>query len=179
MKIKTRILCLLLFCLVAMGTWYLINLSAKNKYNSLRSKIVDQILTTTPMDEKSMAIYQHAKTHWTQRQLKDNKTNAYALQTINLGPTVLNIVMLLSSRIPEYSYFSMESNARASEIGALQAIIVPATLDQKIHLSADNNLAMLRISTNYIMVFRNTEEGLIEEDYYLPSGNTKAQQKVN
>lgn len=158
-----------LLLLVPVGIWMSINLSAKERYNKLRKELSHAALNVTFMTDQTSSIYEDAKKHWTLVEpYEDVPVSAHtiALESIDMAPNVLNLVTLFSFRLPEYSFLKPKENALSMAMGALQATLLPAAMDGKIHVTKDYLLALIRHSPTLILVYRKTEKGLIKEMFY-------------
>ena len=134
---------------------------AKEQYEKVRKDLLEHVLTETPLSEEVLGLYEDAKLNWMLHDLEE--VGGVALKSLQLEPTVRNMVMLLTSKMPDFNNLDLDTKPDPSIIAIHQAVLLPETVDQKVHVSEDNNLALLRIKPTHIMVYRNVADGLKEE----------------
>ena len=162
--------------LVATGVvaWLGFNLQAEKKYGESRLRLAEHVLSSVPMDAKTMSLVGKAREHWAQR-TGVNLAVPYsdALKILKLKPTVSNLVHVLTYQIPEYSYLSENQNIESGKIAIVQGLLLPGTIDGSIHVSEDGQLALLKLKAKYFMIFSENGNGLWVQEFLKEVDNAK------
>lgn len=96
-----------------------------------------------------------------------------AMRLAGIAPSVEGLIRLYNYRMPEFSWLDASQNRKSLEIAAVQAVIVPISIDNTIHFSAAQRLALVRVTRRFVLIFRETENGLSETVWVGPKENTE------
>jgi hypothetical protein len=174
---KKLIIILISIILVAyFGSWLSLHFAAKKKFDKARNEINTGILTREIMDAQTRELLTIVRKDWTKHTSEVNGAHSVALKLAGIRPTVSNLVDLFSSRVPEYSFFSLSKNKESAIIAPILAMLLPITVDGTIHVSSDGSLALIQNSANTVHVFTDESEGLREEWYRREKVDIKALQ---
>lgn len=160
--------------IIGLAAYLIVSLGVKNKYEETRTELAAYALTETPMDEEIRALLSEARTSWIETHNKLGGPHADAVKTLGWEPSISSLIDLMTYRMPEYSLLSLGPNKRPLQIGMLQAVLLPISMDHSIHVSDDRQLALIRLSPNIVCVFQNEEGGLHETRYRLDSKNVES-----
>lgn len=94
-----------------------------------------------------------------------------AMRLAGIAPSVEGLIQLYNYRMPEFSWLDSSRNRKSLEIAAVQAVIVPISIDNIIHFSAEQRLALVRVTKRTVLIFRETESGLSETVWVGPEEN--------
>ncbi len=139
---------------------------ANRKYEEGRRKLGSELgspFTVREFDARTQDLLRNIEADWSCTSSEVGGPYQQAMKTVGIMPTVEGLTELFNYRMPAYSWFSPTKNADAISISAVQAIIVPVSLDQTIHVSTDRSLAVILHADGVASVFRETENGLLEE----------------
>lgn len=166
MKSRT-IAAVITFVLLALVAAFVLapSIAAKGKYDTAKQKLEKELpgaFTVREFDSTTQEQLREIETQWSCGTSEVNGPHSQALTTAGMDSTVSNIAALFNYRIPAYSWFDLDRNARNMSIGAIQAIIVPISTDQTIHVSGDRSVAMVLHTSRAASIFRDTDKGLQE-----------------
>lgn len=158
---------------VGVGAWLTLSLRAKRKYDQVRSELADNVLSAVAMDAETRALLSEVRTGWVERNSEVGGPHSEALKTVGLQPSVSNVIELFTYQMPEYSLLSLRRNGRPMQIGAVQAVLLPISIDKSIHVSDDRRVALIRIRPTIVYVFADEAGGLRETQYWLKQENVE------
>jgi len=152
---------------IGAGAWLALNLRAKRKYDKMRNELSELSYSVVEMDADTTALLAEVREKWTQSHSQIDGPHSEALKTLGLNPSVSNLAHVFTYRLPKYSLLSIEQNKKSAAMGLVQGILMPVTIDESIHVSADGHLALVRCKTDLVYVFADENTGLREEMYYV------------
>lgn len=154
---------------IASGVWLHSTLAAKQKYDKARDALLHDLppYAMVKMDHDSTSFLDEVRANWAEKYSEVRGPITEALETAGLEATVKNLAALYTYRMPAYSFVSPSQNKRARVMGAIQAVIVPITIDNLIHASDDGHIAFVRTTNSSVMVFSDEPHGLREAMYYM------------
>lgn len=141
------------------------SIAAKRKYDTAKQKLEKELpgtFTVKEFDSTMQNKLGEIETQWSCSTSEINGPHSQALKTVGMDSTVPNLATLFNYRIPAYAWFDLDQNARNMSIAAIQAIIVPISTDQTIHMSADRSVALVLHTSRTASIFRDTAKGLQE-----------------
>ena len=94
-----------------------------------------------------------------------------AMRLAGIVPSAEGLIQLYNYRMPQFSWLDLSQNRKSLEIGAVQAVVVTISIDNTIHFSAEQRLALVRVSKRTVLMFRETESGLSETVWVGPKEN--------
>ena len=163
-----------LAAVIGLVAYLVVSLGSKKKYDKARTELAVHILSEAPMDAEIKALLTEVRTSWIETSNEVGGPHADALKTLGLEPSVSNVVDLLTYRLPEYSLLSLGRNRRPMQIGAIQAVLIPISMDKSIHVSDDRQVALIRLRPTIVYVFQNEAGGLRETQYRLKLENAES-----
>ena len=154
---------------IASGIWFHATLAAKQKYDMARDALLHDLppFAIVKMDRDSTFFLDEVRAHWAEKYSEVRGPITEALETAGLEATVANLAAVYTYQMPAYSFVSTSQNKKAREMGAIQAVIVPITIDNLIHASDDGHVAFVRTTNTSVMVFSDEPNGLREAMYYV------------
>jgi len=158
---------------IAIAAYLAVSLRVKQKYDKARIELADHVLSAVPMDAETKALLTEVRTSWVERSSEVGGPHSDALKTIGLEPSVSNVIELLTYRMPAYSLLSFGRNRRPMQIGTIQAILLPISIDKSIHVSDDRHVALIRLHPTIVYVFEDDAGGLRETQYCLKKENVE------
>ena len=156
---------------IGIAAYLAVSLHIKRKYDKARIELADHVLSAVPMDAETKVLLTEVRTGWVEKNNEVGGPHSDALKTIGLEPSVSNVIELLTYRMPEYSLLSLRRNSRPMQIGAIQAVLLPISIDKSIHVSDDRHVALIRIHPAIVYVFTDEAGGLRETQYWLKKEN--------
>jgi hypothetical protein len=147
--------------------WLTFNISAKRKYDKMLVELTAISYPEVEMDANTLAFLNEVRDKWTQSYVDIEGPHSEALKTLGFTPSVSSLVHVFTCRLPEYSFFSIQENKQSTVMGLVKCMIIPSTIDEVIHVSADRDIALLKLKPNLIQIFADEESGFSEEMYYL------------
>jgi len=154
-----------IFLSVSAFLWLAFSFHAKSKYEKARDNLYQELgpkFMGKQMDEVMQNRLANIEETWTCRGNEINGPHSEALCLAGMTPSVNGILELFNYRMPPYSWTNAKQNTKSLEIATVQAIIIPSSMDRIVHISKDNNLALIRINENCVYIFREKKEGLSE-----------------
>ncbi|MBI1338049.1 MAG: hypothetical protein GC164_13965 [Phycisphaera sp.] len=151
--------------------WLGINHYAKGKYDKMKSMLSPY--EKVQINDETTAILTKAKNEWKMAYSDIGGPHTDALKLLGLEPSVSNLLYVFTYSLPQYSYLAPQQNAKAALMCSIQERIFPITIDQSIHVSQDEKLAMFRCNEKTILVFLDEGKGLREEMYHVKKEDIK------
>ena len=153
---------------LGISLWLAFNIRAKPKYDEVRSSLeLDQPFAVVEMNEETVNLFDEVHSSWDAQYSVVDGPHTDALNTLGLTPSVSNVISLYTYQLPEYSWLSPEQNKAALRFAAVYAVILPATMDQSIHVSPDRQSALIRRSPSLVDVFTDESDGLREASFFV------------
>ena len=149
---------------IAIAAWLTVNVRVMRKYDEARAKIGEPF-SVIEMDDRTEGLLAEVRASWVERFSEVGAPHSDGLKIVGLNPSVSHLIKVFTYRLPESSLFSPSRNKKAAEIGVIQALLFPVSIDHCIHVSADGHLALIRISANLVYVFSDDADGLREAMY--------------
>lgn len=148
----------------ATAAWLTVNIRAMRKYDEAQAAI-GKPFSVIEMDNRTEGLLAEVRASWVERFSEVDGPYSDGLKTVGLSPSVTNLIKVFTYSLPESSLLSPSRTAKAAEIGVIQALLFPESIDRSIHVSADGRLALIRCSTNLVYIFTDDADGLCEAMY--------------
>ena len=136
-------------------------------YGKVIAELGPHPYSVVSISEDMSVLLSDAYEHWAILSCKTGGEYSDGLSLFGLTPSVTNLIKLINHR-PKY-YFLNKQDIIA---GKVQALLLPRAIDQSIHLSDDGHLAFIRLRTNAIAVFTDTD-GRLNEALYIATETGK------
>jgi hypothetical protein len=157
---------------VLVGGWLTVSLYTKSQYDRIRQEEFRPDYAVTIMDEKVEVLLSDVQSNWLCKVDVTNGPFADAVKKLTgKAPSVRSLIDLSSYKMPPYDWSSQARNRSSASLGLIRALFPPNTIDKKWHVSKDVHLAMLRLGTNKIYLYRDEETGLRQTLYVKESAN--------
>jgi len=176
---KTISIIVIVLIVIGAGAWLTLNLRAKQKYDKMRNELSQLSYSVVKMDADTTALLSEVREKWAQSHSQIDGPHSDALKTLGLDLSVSNLVHVFTYRLPKYSFLSIEQNKKSAAMGLVQGLLMPVTIDESIHVSANGDLALIQVSAKCVLVFADENAGLREEMYVkenieqLPGGDVQ------
>ncbi len=142
-------------------------------YNAVIDDVAPQPYSVVQMDDETKALLADAQANWFEFISEVDGAYSDGLDAFGLSPSVSNVISLLNYR-PEH-FFPTEADV---VMGMAQALLLPPSIDQSIHLSADGQTALMRRQTNAVEVLEN-EDGKLRESVYMNINYKKSNHRIH
>ncbi len=150
---------------IGVGAWLNFSFRAKWKYDTARADLRKNLLVVIQIDADMKVQLAKVQTNWAESHSEIGGPHSEAIETVGLRPTVANLIEVFTYPLPEYWFLSSARNKKAATMGAVQAVILPRTVDGLIHVSEDQRLAIIRYGPDIVGVFTDDAGGLREATY--------------
>lgn len=163
---KARIIllvCLAVFFFLVAG-FVVFSVIQKASYDELRDNLIRELgtgLKPARLDPEKLSEIDQWPVH--SSAIGDASAHAEALKTLGKPATVDNLVELFKVQMPPYAWLGWGQNIENMNTAAVQAVIVPVSVDGKIHVSADGLTAIIIHSDGIASVYTQTEDGFVDE----------------
>lgn len=165
-QMKKLILGIIILCAIAVaGSWYVVSIRAKAKYDQVSMELSVFKYTVKPIDEGFTAFLADVEKTWSVRYSETGGPHSDGLKLAGLSPSAANLTHVFTCPMPNWSWVSPQRNRDSAALGAAKALLLPVTVDGAIHVSADKGMAVIRCTTNTIYVFRDDPQGMRETLY--------------
>ena len=120
-----------------------------------------------PLDERSKAFLVEMKSGWRPRGEREPPTISEVLTVAGVVPSVQNLVRVLTSTPPRYSWVSPPRNRKALVVAGIRSMYMTLVPDHTVYVSEDEHLALMWLDTDThaVMVFED-EAGTVRETWY-------------
>jgi len=165
---------------VLVGGWLTISFYTKSRYDRIRQEEFRPDYAVTTIDEKVEVLLSEVQSNW---QCKVDVTNGPFADAVKKltgkAPSVRSLIDLSNYKMPPYDWSSQAQNRSSAALGLMRALFPPNTIDKKWHVSKDVHLAMLRLGTNKIYLYRDEATGLRQTLYLNESENIEPPSGAN
>lgn len=120
-----------------------------------------------PLDESSKAFLAERRIHWRSSE-QEGPTISELLTAFEVVPSVQNLVQILTSAPPDYSWLSPLKNRRSLGLAGIRSMymsFVPDATGQAIFVSEDEHLALLWLGPNGVILFED-ETNSVRQTWY-------------
>jgi hypothetical protein len=152
--------------------WLTISLYTKSRYDLIRQQEFRPDYAVATMDERDEVFLSDVQSNWLCKVDVTNGPFADAVKKLTgKAPSVRSLIDLSNYKMPPYDWSSQAQNRSSAALGLMRALFPPNTIDKKWHVSRDAHLAMLRLGTNKIYLYRDEATGLRQTLYVNESEN--------
>jgi hypothetical protein len=161
--VRTLLLSILLLFAALAGWWLFGALKTKSQYDALLKEERDTSFAVTAMNEQSQALLSEVQRNWRRR---EDATNISQLLTeLGLTPSVTNVIQMLHSPMPRFSFWSPSRVRQAVMVAYMKLAYSDFGTNQTFHVSDDGHLTLLWCSSNWVIVFQDETNGVREAWY--------------
>lgn len=162
---KKLVISVLLVVAIVEALWLVAALYAKSKYDVLLKQDRATSFAVAQIDQQSKSLLSDVQSNWSCREDSTNSPISEMLMSVGLTPSVRNVIHVLHSPMPEFYWWSASRNRQAAMFGFMKLAYSDFGMHQTFHVSDDGHLALLRCSTDVVIVFQDETDGVREARY--------------
>jgi hypothetical protein len=159
--------------IVSAVLWIQMNIREEEKYEKYAKEIRALTYKVVPLNDERLKVLSEVEKTWKCTADCLNDYYGKGIQSMDLTPSVKNLIHLLNCPMPKWSWWSNEHNEYCKRLMEYKGSYLTLTVDRTIHTTDEGCKAVLQISENTILVFEDDKEGLRERFY------SKESQKID